>query len=160
MLAAIAASIITHISAHAETNPKDLAASRIYLHGADTITLREITLREITLREITQSATTPDQSPPPAWLAYLSACHTDPATTSNDERATLATGLQLAGYTHTIATLSSIPDNTSGSTATPVHQALTTGQNPAHALHQATTQQRRTHPNEPIHWAPYTHNGP
>ncbi len=86
-------------------------------------------------------------APGPRELAFLSACQTATGSPrAPDEAIHLAAAMQLLGYRHVIATLTTIgtPD----------------ANHAAHALHHAVTALRTEYPTEPLAWAPYIHTGP
>ena len=100
-------------------------------------------------------------------LAFLSACCTaeNASTMLMDESIHLASGFQLAGYPHVIASLWEADDNLSVAVAEKFYQILFAESNIvghekiAYALHDATLAARRIC-DDPLSWATTIHFGP
>ncbi|WP_335931841.1 CHAT domain-containing protein [Streptomyces sp. PTD5-9] len=103
-----------------------------------------------------------------AELAFLSACETARGITGlADEFAHLAGGLNIAGFSHVIATQWSISDLRAPQVARDFYRALRSrpptangGLPAASALRTAVLRLRAARPEAPALWAPYIHTGP
>ncbi|MBM2621808.1 CHAT domain-containing protein [Actinoplanes sp. LDG1-06] len=102
---------------------------------------------------------------PAAQFAYLSACDTAfGGVQLLDEAAHLAAATQLAGFPHVVACLWRVPDDAASNFAAQIYDRLASGGAPdpagsAHAVHEAITTIRASHPGDPWLWAPYVHFG-
>jgi CHAT domain-containing protein len=100
-----------------------------------------------------------------ADLAFLSACQTALGGASlPDESITLASGFQIAGFRHVIATLWPMSDQDGPTVVRGVYSGLLAShgldaQHSARALHDAVLGLRRQCPDEPHRWAPFVHVG-
>ncbi|GAB3842103.1 CHAT domain-containing protein [Dactylosporangium cerinum] len=99
------------------------------------------------------------------YLAFLSACTTGQGSTRlPDESIHLASGFQLAGYPHVIATLWPINDSIAVRLAeriyTAIHPAPESWHEPGLALHRTVHAYRERYPSAPQIWASHVHFGP
>jgi CHAT domain-containing protein len=95
-------------------------------------------------------------------LAFLSACATArPRIDLPDESLSIASGFQLAGFSHTVASLWPIADRTALEVVTDFYTELLTdtGAGAVHALHLAVDRVRERNQEHPSLWAPYIHIG-
>ena len=99
---------------------------------------------------------------PPGAMAYLSACSTalSQAESLDDERITLNTAFQVAGFAGVVGCLWKADDEASFYMATSFYNHLQ-GDNAraAEALHRGVLELRKQFPKEPSIWAPYMYTG-
>ncbi|WP_324787789.1 CHAT domain-containing protein [Streptomyces sp. H51] len=144
VLAALHRARIVHFACHAEPDTRVPTLSRLLLHD------RPLTPRDLPGRL-------------DADLAYLSACATsDVVFTGADEAMHMTAAFHLAGFRHVIGTLWPVDDGVASDIAEHFY-ALIAAHGPddaARALHSATTEIRRAHPDRPDLWASHLHVGP
>jgi hypothetical protein len=141
---ALPAAAVAHFACHAKADEDDPAESHLALHDG-TLTVAELGSIELT----------------DAYLAFLSACTTATgAIRLPDEAIHIASAFQLAGYTHTIATLWPVADALAPDLAWRFYTAITNGTTPAHAVHDTARAIRDIYPAHPHLWASHIHFGP
>ena len=79
---------------------------------------------------------------------------------AGEEQLSLATAMQLAGYTHAIGSLQPVFDEPAAEFMIQLHTRLARGTPPAVALHHTRDWARSHWPDQPHHWAVWTHIGP
>jgi CHAT domain-containing protein len=112
--------------------------------------------RPVTARDISQLELTG------ANIAYLSACGTAASEiTLIDEAINIASGFQLAGFRHVIATPWPIRDDIAVTAAKQIWQAAKdAGEHAAISVDQVTRNLRHQYPGKQWIWAAYIHTGP
>jgi len=138
--AALADASLVHFACHAYRQAGTVSSGRLLLYDGD------LDVRTVARLSI-----------PGASLAFLSAC----ATSQQDERlpdepTTLAGSMQIAGFSHVVATLWEVSDTT----ASRVAQRFYRDGAHAAALHAAVAEIRDRRPDQPLLWAPFLHIGP
>ncbi|MGV0041677.1 CHAT domain-containing protein [Mycobacterium colombiense] len=147
---------IVHLACHALSDPADPSNSRLLLADHHTSPLTVNTIAGLRLQH--------------ADLAYLSACETALALPSTvlDESIHLASGFQMAGFAHVVATMWPVLDQLSANLADRFYQELQALSQPgvalhtdaaADALHQIVRSVRDQHLDHPSRWAPFIHAG-
>ncbi|WP_157254526.1 CHAT domain-containing protein [Nonomuraea typhae] len=145
---------VAHFSCHGVTDWNDPSTSHLVLHDYLAHPLTVAALSRLDLSD--------------ADLAFLSACSTSQSNLRlTDEAIHLATGFQLAGFTHVVGTLWPIGDGLALDVAQSFYRALAVGaagllapEGSAHALHDAVGRARERFPQMPGAWAAYVHIGP
>lgn len=101
-----------------------------------------------------------------AQIAYLSACHSASNQAQNlaNESIHIASGFQLAGFSHVLATLWKSQDSAAEEVAVEFYRSLFDGHGDGHSkvslsLHRAVKRLRDRIPRQPIVWASYIHTG-
>jgi hypothetical protein len=149
VLAVLPRSRWAHFACHATSDLANPSASNLLLfdHESEPLTVGDVARLRLDDAE----------------LAFLSGCAT--ARTSlglADEAVHLASGFQLAGYRHVIATLWPVPDRLAVRVAEDFYRLLDAAglaEATAEALHVATRHIRARYPARPSAWAAYIHNG-
>ncbi|MFD0597346.1 CHAT domain-containing protein [Catellatospora coxensis] len=143
-----------HFAGHGGQNPLDAASGALYC--ADHESAGPLTVADIARLRLDQ-----------AELAFLSACETARgALTLPDEAMHMAGALQLAGFTHVVATQWVVNDRHAADIADHFYARLTdypgppVGSRAAAALHAAARQLRDDEHADPLLWASYVHVGP
>jgi CHAT domain-containing protein len=142
-----------HFAGHGGQNPRDAVGGALYC--ADHQQAGPITVADITRLRLNR-----------AELVFLSACETARGViTVPDEAVHMAGALQLAGFTHVVATQWVVSDTHAAEIAEHFYAGLTDESAPlvssraAAALHAAVRQMRDEHA-DPLLWASYVHTGP
>ncbi|KAI9867359.1 MAG: hypothetical protein M1813_008917 [Trichoglossum hirsutum] len=152
-----------HFACHGISNPKDPSKSCLFLVKPASPTSPE-EVDPLTVRRIS-SATAQH-----ATLAYLSACCSaeNPVAGLADEVLHIASGFQLAGFSHVVATLWESKDSVCVKVSSEFYSLLFGGSGEsgesgharvARALHEAVKGVRDEQWNLPITWAPFIHTG-
>jgi CHAT domain-containing protein len=95
------------------------------------------------------------------YLAYVSACTTaQSGGLLVDEAMHLASAFQLIGFRTVIGTLWQVDDDAARQVANSYYSQLSSGQEPAVALHNAVRDLRNQYPQGPALWAGFVHFGP
>lgn len=139
-----------HFAGHAEQRPPSQGGAALYCWDAEDPDSAPLTTADIAGLRCER-----------AELAVLSACETalgDPDLA--DEAAHVAGALQTAGFRHVIATLWPVSDTRAPQATDRIYEALTSGDSPATAAHEALVLLRGARPDAPVLWAPYVHVGP
>lgn len=150
VLAALRESAWAHFACHAHSDPTNPSTSCLLLHD------QPVTVADVSRLRLDH-----------AELAYLSACATGRGGLRlADEAIHIASAFQLAGYTHVVATLWPIGDNTAVDAALGFYDRLhltpngTDSPRVALALHEAMRDLRDIHPLLATDWGAYVHAGP
>jgi CHAT domain-containing protein len=153
VLTALAEHTYLHFAGHGGQNPHDPAGGALYC--ADHQRVGPITVADITRLRLDR-----------AELVFLSACETARGMINlPDEAVHLAGALQLAGFTHVVATQWVVSDTHAADIAAHFYPGLADGSAPlvssraAAALHAAVRRLRDEHA-DPLLWASYVHTGP
>ncbi|MEV4174144.1 CHAT domain-containing protein [Nonomuraea sp. NPDC049709] len=154
VVAALPRHRVAHFSCHGLTDWTDPSASHLVLHDHLSHPLTVAALSRLHLDD--------------ADLAFLSACSTSQSNLRlTDEAVHIATGFQLAGFTHVVGTLWPIGDSIALDVAETFYRALSAGGagpletgRSAQALHAAVGRVREAFPQQPGVWAAYVHIGP
>lgn len=147
---------IVHLACHALSDPADPSNSRLWLADHRTAPLAVNVIAGLRLQH--------------ADLAYLSACETALSLPSTvlDESIHLASGFQMAGFAHVVATMWPVLDELSAKLADRFYQELQAHSPPgaalntaaaANALHQIVRSVRDHQLDHPSRWAPFIHAG-
>lgn len=101
-----------------------------------------------------------------AQVVYLSACSTAESTGVQfaDESHHIASGFQLAGFSHVLAAMWSAESKVCVAVSTEFYRALFDGRGEGHrkvrtAFHQAVKKVQEQHRRSPLKWAPFVHMG-
>lgn len=144
VLSALPDARIVHFACHAQANTREPTLSRLLLHD-----------QPLTPRDL--------PGPLDADLAYLSACATsDVLFIVADEAMHMTAAFHVAGFRHVIGTLWPVDDQIASDIADRFYTLIAahgTGY-AAQALHTATSELRRSHPDMPELWASHLHVGP
>ena len=137
-----------HFACHASSDLSSPSSNHLLLHDHER---RPLTVTDLGKLHLGHSE-----------LAFLSACST--ARTGPhlaDEAIHLATGCQVAGYRHVIATLWPIGDRAAVQITKDVYASMTAGgaRVAASALHSAIVRRRDLDDSRPSNWAAHTHTG-
>lgn len=154
VLKAVSKARIAHFACHARQDFDDPSSGNIQAYD------RPISIRE--LRERLESH---------GELAMLMGCETARGGHRlADETITLATALQLAGYTHAVATLWQVDDADAAAVAASIYRSVEAaprcarpvmqGNFTARAVHAAVQELRKRYPVAPSRWAGFIHTGP
>jgi CHAT domain-containing protein/tetratricopeptide (TPR) repeat protein len=153
VLAALPDHSYLHFAGHGSQNPLDAAGGGLYC--ADHQQAGPITVADVTRLRLDR-----------AELVFLSACETARGQLAvPDEAVHLAGALQLAGFTHVVATQWIVSDTHAADIADHFYANLAEGPAPlvssraATALHAAVRELRDRHA-DPLLWASYVHSGP
>jgi hypothetical protein len=148
---------IAHFACHGSSDMLDPSNSFLALHGQLDSAPDHLTVQRISESNLGQ-----------AWLAYLSACSTAENRVSAlaDEALHLASGFQVAGFSHTVASMWSSNDDICAQVAAIFYRELITKSGlqegnwavPA-ALHAAVKNVRAQHMERPYLWAQFIHFG-
>nr|WSX54102.1 CHAT domain-containing protein [Streptomyces sp. NBC_00974] len=131
-----------HFACHSDSNAVRQSANRLVLDDG-SLTMYEVSALSID-----------------ADLAFLAACGSAAgAIYLADEAQHIASGFQLAGYRHVIATLWEVADVDAADVTTALYQKLSEGVPAAEAVHTVTCDLRDRYPRSPWIWAPYLHIG-
>jgi tetratricopeptide (TPR) repeat protein len=148
---------VIHCACHGVSDPQDPLNSCLELlseNGRD--------LGRLTVQDVFDSSTDRSQ------LAFLSACSTAQNRVANlsDEVLHIASGFQVAGFSHVIGTMWNSDDKCCAFVAEEFYRLLVEGRDGgqghrlvAVALHQAVLALRNKYPRRPLDWAPYIHLG-
>ncbi|MBB5867442.1 CHAT domain-containing protein/tetratricopeptide (TPR) repeat protein [Allocatelliglobosispora scoriae] len=135
---------IAHFACHAAVDPDDPSLSFLALDD------RDLTVAELSGLDLAG-----------AHLAFLSACTTAVSTDGLiDEVLHIASAFQLAGFTHTVATLWPIHDRFAPQLAELIHSSFGAGEPPSAAVHSSVREMRDRYPHHAILWASHIHFGP
>ncbi|MFD0337236.1 CHAT domain-containing protein [Streptomyces sp. NPDC127117] len=151
------ASVLEQLQCHSRLHFAGHGSQYSLAGGALHCTDASISLRDVTALRLSG-----------AELAFLSACETARGITGlADEFAHLAGGLNIAGFSHVIATQWPISDLRAPQVARDFYRALRHEPPPgdrrlpaAAALRTAVLRLRAARPESPVLWAPYIHTGP
>lgn len=147
-----------HFACHGITDEKDPSSSHLVLlkNGeADKLTVQDISSRNTEV----------------AQLAYLSACSTahNPAMRLADEAIHIASGFQLAGFTHVVAAMWPSESRFCREISVDFYRSLFDGKEhhgigEGHrklriAFYEAVKKVQKKYPNHPLKWAPFIHMG-
>ncbi|MES9588484.1 CHAT domain-containing protein [Streptomyces sp. NPDC094045] len=153
------ASVLEQLQCHSRLHFAGHGSQYSLAGGALHCTDASISLRDVTALRLSG-----------AELAFLSACETARGITGlADEFAHLAGGLNIAGFSHVIATQWPISDLRAPQVAQDFYRALRLRHEPspgncrlpaAAALRTAVLRLRAARPESPVLWAPYIHTGP
>lgn len=141
VLEALAGSAVLHAAVHVVADPVDPAGSALHLRR-ERVTVADVIEQDVR-----------------GWLAVLSACESARASVG-EEQVSLATAMQLAGYTHAIGSVQPVFDVAAAEFMVELHGRLAAGLLPGEALHETREWARGRWPDEPQHWAVWTHIGP
>lgn len=151
-----------HFACHGVTDVKDPSNSHlVLLKDSDSRTGNE-TADKLTIQDISLKNTKSAQ------IAYLSACSTayNPAVELADEVIHIASGFQLAGFSHVLATMWPSETNVCKEVAVDFYRSLFNGQDSdeghrkvSMAFHDAVKRARDKSPLLPCKWAPFIHMG-
>ncbi|MCJ1279675.1 hypothetical protein MMC21_007499 [Puttea exsequens] len=152
-----------HFACHGYSDPQSPFRSGLMLCGVEPEKGFDKNIRNSTLTVDTVSSIDTERS----LLAFLSACCTaeNASSTLIDEGIHLASGFQLAGYPHVIASLWEADDDLSVAVAGKFYRILfaeseiSGHEKIAYALHDAILAARRTC-DDPLAWATTIHFGP
>jgi tetratricopeptide (TPR) repeat protein len=148
---------IVHFACHGSSDLSDPSSSFLALQGQSSTVPDRLTVQKISESQLGQ-----------AWLAYLSACSTaeNRAADLADEALHLASGFQVAGFGHTIASMWPSNDDICAQVARVFYREFITNHGfrrgsraVAAALHSAVSEVRTQHSNHPSLWAQYIHTG-
>lgn len=154
-----------HFACHGISDAKEPSKSHLVLLKAPTVISQppvSETADQLTVQNISQMKTKAGQ------LAYLSACSTARNSVANlaDETILIASGFQLAGFSHVLATLWPSESDVCKEVAIDFYRSLFNGQDKgighrkvSMAFHEATKRARDKHPLLPRKWAPFIHMG-
>jgi CHAT domain-containing protein len=149
VLAVLPRSRWAHFACHAASEVANPSASRLLLFDHQYRPLTVVDVARLRLDD--------------AELAFLSGCTTVRTSLRlADEAVHLASGFQLAGYRHVIATLWPIDDRLAARVASDFYSLLNTAgiaDAAAESLHEATRRARQLNPARPSAWAAYIHSG-
>ncbi|MET8770909.1 CHAT domain-containing protein [Streptomyces sp. NPDC004658] len=135
---------IVHFACHAQANTREPTLSRLVLHD-EPLTPRDLPVGL------------------DADLAYLSACATsDVLFIVADEAMHMTAAFQVAGFRHVVGTLWPVNDQVASDIADRFYTLIAAHGTDyaAQALHTATAEVRRAHPDKPDLWASHLHTGP
>lgn len=131
-----------HFACHSDSNVVRLSANQLVVDDGS-----------LTLHEVAELSLDAD-------LAFLAACGSAAgALHFADEAQHIASGFQLAGYRHVIATLWEVADADAADVTTALYQKLSEGVPAPEAVHTVTRDLRDRYPRSPWIWAPYLHIG-
>jgi hypothetical protein len=145
---------VAHFACHGVNDPADPSRSCLLLHDHRDKPLTVSSLSSLHLDHV--------------YLAYLSACSTALSASSQliDEAIHLASGFQIAGYPHVIATLWAVDDRVAVMIADAFYEELAgqrgsagSSDSVALALHNAVHTLRRAFPDKPSRWASHIQTG-
>jgi hypothetical protein len=145
---------VAHFACHGVNDPADPSRSCLLLHDHRDRPLTVSSLSSLHLDHV--------------YLAYLSACNTALSASSQliDEAIHLASGFQIAGYPHVIATLWAVDDRAAVMMADAFYKELASQRGSACssdtvavALHHAVQTLRRTFSDKPSWWASHIQTG-
>ncbi|RHZ48891.1 uncharacterized protein CDV56_105798 [Aspergillus thermomutatus] len=148
---------VVHFACHGSSDMTDPSNSYLALQGESDLFPDPLTVQKISESHLGQ-----------AWLAYLSACSTAENQVSDlaDEALHLASGFQVAGFGHTVASMWPSHDDTCVHVASIFYRELLINgglqkgnRGVAAALHSAVADIRRRHLEQPYSWAQYVHFG-
>lgn len=144
---------VIHFACHGISDIKDPSDSHLVLvkdGQADKLTIQDISRKNMKT----------------ARLAYLSACSTadNPEMKLADETIHIASGFQLAGFSHVLATMWAADSKTCTDVSTEFYRSLFKDGGEGHrkvamAFHKAVKKAQANNPREPIKWAPFIHMG-
>lgn len=149
---------VIHLACHGVSDPANPSNSHLLLHGDDPSKPGKLTVKAISNLKIKN-----------AQIAYLSACCTadNPSTELADESIHIASGFQLAGFSHVLGTLWDSNDEAcrkvsvefyrtlfhSDQTGDEGHRVVST------AFHHSVKKLRSEMLGQPIKWASFVHTG-
>lgn len=143
-----------HFACHGISNEKDPSSSHLIL-------LKEGKADKLTVQDISNS-----RNMEAAQLAYLSACSTadNPAADLADEVIHIASGFQLAGFSHVLAAMWPSESKVCKEISADFYHSLFNGSGKGHrevrvAFHEAVRKVQRKYPQSPLKWAPFIHMG-
>lgn len=145
---------VMHLACHGISNAVSPSQSHLVLlsdGAADRLTIARISRR---------NAATSTQ------LVYLSACSTAQSTGVQfaDESLHIASGFQLAGFSHVLAAMWSAESKVCVDVSTEFYRSLFDGRGTGHrkvrtAFHEAVRKAQEQHRRSPLKWAPFIHMG-
>ncbi|KAL6228871.1 CHAT domain-containing protein [Aspergillus navahoensis] len=148
---------IAHFACHGSSDLTDPSSSYLALQGQSESVHDPLTVQMISESRLGR-----------AWLAYLSACSTaeNQVAALADEALHLASGFQVAGFGHTVASMWPSNDDICAQVASTFYRELLTNgriqegnRGVAAALHTAVAEIRPQYPDQPYLWAQYIHVG-
>ncbi|KAL6229086.1 CHAT domain-containing protein [Aspergillus navahoensis] len=148
---------IAHFACHGSSNMTDPSSSYLALQGQSETVPGRLTVNMISRTSLNR-----------VWLAYLSACSTAENQVPDlaDEALHLASGFQVAGFGHTVASMWLSKDDICAQVAGTFYRELLANgriqegnRGVAAALHAAVAEIREQYPNQPYLWAQYIHLG-
>lgn len=150
---------IAHFACHGVSETTSPLASYLALHNNDWASPR---VDKLTVGQICEAHLEN------VWIAYLSACSTaeNRVQKLNDEAIHLASGFQVAGFSHVVASLWSADDETCVEVAHGFYERLALGANSRHsnddvaiALHDSINAVRTKPRSTPLKWGAFIHIG-
>ncbi|CEJ60618.1 hypothetical protein PMG11_09187 [Penicillium brasilianum] len=148
---------IAHFACHGSSDMLDPSNSFLALHRKSDSAPDHLTVQRISESNLGQ-----------AWLAYLSACSTAENRVSElaDEALHLASGFQVAGFAHTVASMWPSSDDICAQVASVFYRELIVkgefregNRAVAAAIHSAVKEVRTQHAERPHQWAQVVHFG-
>lgn len=150
-----------HFACHGLSDTKNPSNSSLLLHGADG-KLDRLTVESVASMKMNQ-----------AQIAYLSACSTAENSSAEliNESIFIASGFQLAGFSHVLATQWESNDEACRQVSGDFYKFLFDGKpsggggndgghrKVSASFHQAVTKLRRVHRRQPLKWASFIHTG-
>lgn len=144
-----------HLACHGVSDASTPSKSHLILLAADG-TADCLNIRRISRRNTATSA----------QVVYLSACSTAQSTGVQfaDESLHIASGFQLAGFSHVLAAMWSAESKVCVAVSTEFYRALFDGRGEGHrkvrtAFHQAVKKVQEQYRRSPLKWAPFIHMG-
>lgn len=144
-----------HLACHGISDASTPSRSHLVLLASDG-TADCLSIRRISRRNTATSA----------QVVYLSACSTAESTGVQfaDESLHIASGFQLAGFSHVLAAMWSAESKVCVAVSTEFYRALFDGMGEGHrkvrtAFHQAVKKVQEQHRRSPLKWAPFIHMG-
>lgn len=146
---------VIHFACHGVSNAHNPSNSHLLLAGNTGSGPGKLTVGDISKMNLKN-----------AQVAYLSACCTadNPSAKLADESIHIASGFQLAGFSHVLATLWASNDDACRQVAVKFYDLLFNGRRNDHrdvstAFHHAVNTLRTRNLRQPILWAPFIHTG-
>lgn len=147
---------VIHFACHAVSDSQDPSNSHLILCSDNQSEAGKLTAGTVSNINIQN-----------AQIAYLSACSTthNRSTELADESIHIASGFQLAGFSHVLGTLWPSDNFTYRLVAGEFYRTLVNGKDEGHravstAFHHAVLELRKDLLEQPIKWVPFIHTGP